>query len=242
MHHGQAEDSPLSLLPAPLVRLLQFLQHVLAGQYFRVYLKNWNKCNWTDPEYVNTFVDIIVIAAPPAPTAPSRTICFGDPNTLTVTSPPVGTITWYSDALLTTVLGTGINYVPAQTAPGVYNFWVTDQSTTGLVCMSPATQVTLTIREALNRPGPITGPAEVCLSDIGEIFSVAANPPVMPFGGATRYQWTVPAGWTITAGQGTRQITCSIGGASGNQTVSVVTQYTTLPNCPSTQPYFNNYR
>ena len=158
---------------------------------------------------------------------------FWFPNTLTVTSPPVGTITWYSDALLTTVVGTGVNFNPVQTAPGVYNFWVTDQSTTGLMCMSPATPVTLTIREALAQPGAITGPAQVCSNQAGVIFSVVANPPTMPFGGVTQYVWTVPPGWTITAGQGTRQITVTTNAVAGIQTISLVDQYTTVPNCPS---------
>ena len=56
----------------------------------------------------------------------------------------------------------------------------------------------------------------------------------MPIGGPTEYFWTVPAGWNITAGQGTRQITVNIGGATGNRTLSVVNRYTTAPNCPST--------
>ena len=91
----------------------------------------------------------------------------------------------------------------------------------------------MVIREELTRPGPITGPAEVCINATGQIFSVAANPPVMPVGGATEYLWTLPAGWNITAGLGTRQITVNIGGSAGSRTVSVVNRYTTLPNCPS---------
>ena len=59
----------------------------VAGQYFRVYLKNWNKCNWADPDYVNTFVNINVVAAPPAPTVIKPPICFGGNRTLTVYQP-----------------------------------------------------------------------------------------------------------------------------------------------------------
>jgi hypothetical protein len=224
--------SPIAA-PGTLSQSITIPATCLAGQYFRVYLKNWNKCNWTDPEYVNTFVDINVIAAPPAPTAASKTICTGDVRTLTVTSPAVGTITWYSDALLTTVVGTGLTYVPVQTLPGAYDFWVTDQSTTGLLCMSPSTKVTLTIREALTQPGAITGPAQVCSNQVGVIYSVVANPPTMPVGGVTQYVWTVPAGWIITAGQGTRQITVTVNAVAGVQTISLVNQYTTVPNCPS---------
>ncbi|MDT8309492.1 MAG: hypothetical protein RQ866_08160, partial [Bacteroidales bacterium] len=87
------------------------------GEYFRVYLKNWNKCNWADGEYVSTYVDIEVVAAPPAPTAPSRIVCAVDDKTLSVTSVPTGTITWYSDAALTNQVGTGISYTPTISTP-----------------------------------------------------------------------------------------------------------------------------
>ena len=160
-------------------------------------------------------------------------------RTLTVTSPAVGTITWYSNALLTTIVGTGLTYVPAQTTPGTYDFWVTDQSTTGLLCMSPSTKVTLIIREALLQPGVITGPAQICSNQAGINFSVVANPPVMPVGGATQYVWSVPAGWTITAGQGTRQITVTADANAGAKVISVVNRFTTAPNCPSTARTFN---
>ena len=110
---------------------------------------------------------------------------------------------------------------------------MTDQSATGLKCTSPATKVTLTIRETLATPGVITGPATSCPSTNGLIFSVAANPPVMPFGGATQYVWSVPLGLSITSGQGSRQITVNVGAVSGNKTISVILQYATAPNCSS---------
>jgi len=91
----------------------------------------------------------------------------------------------------------------------------------------------MNIRESLVQPGVITGQAQVCSNQAGVIFSVVANPPVMPIGGATQYVWTVPGGWTITAGQGTRQITVTVDATAGIQTVSLVDQYTTVPNCPS---------
>jgi len=121
----------------------------VAGQRYYVYLKNWNKCNpYTGNPALNyehqQFI-IEVIDAPDAPEAPSREICQGGNRTLTVTSTPVGTLTWYSNASLTNVAGYGPSFTPRQTSPGTYNFWVTDQSLTGLQCMSPPTQVTLTI-------------------------------------------------------------------------------------------------
>ncbi|NSW94507.1 MAG: hypothetical protein HPY62_07350, partial [Bacteroidales bacterium] len=87
--------NPVPYGPSSLSQPITIPASARAGQFFRVYLKNWNKCNWADPDFVSTYVDIVVIAAPPAPTAPSRTVCFGADRTLSVTSTPVGTITWY---------------------------------------------------------------------------------------------------------------------------------------------------
>ena len=159
----------------------------MAGQYFRVYLKNWNKCNWADPDYVNTFVDINVVAAPPAPTVVKPPICFGGNRTLTVTSPVVGTISWYAEAALTTLLGTGVSYTPTQTAPGSYNFWVVDRANTGLLCQGPATMVTLTINPLPNKPTiTYTGNLEFCFDGITSVILQAnvVTPPAV-----TSYQW-----------------------------------------------------
>lgn len=211
----------------------------LVGQRYYVYIKNWNKCNpYTgDPNVGYEFKEFIIeiIDAPPAPIVTSpQNYCFGAVPATISAAPnlPGNTINWYSDAGLTTFLGSGLTLSHGKSVAGSYNFWATETSGVN-GCEGPASQITMRIREGLLQPGTITGPAEVCLNATGQIFSVAANPPVMPIGGATSYQWSVPAGWTITAGQGTRQITVNIGGSSGNQTVSLVNQYTTAPNCPS---------
>ena len=58
--------------PTSLSQAITIPATARAGQYFRVYLKNWNKCNWVDPEFVSTYVDIEVVASPPPPTAPEQ--------------------------------------------------------------------------------------------------------------------------------------------------------------------------
>ncbi|MFZ2339142.1 MAG: PKD-like domain-containing protein [Bacteroidales bacterium] len=205
-----------------------------AGEYFDVYLRNWNKCNPypADPP-VFEHIRILVVDAPDAPTAPDRTICFGEDRTLTVTSAPAGTLTWYSDAALTTNVGTGATYIPTQTAPGVYSFWVTDQETSGLFCMSPATEVTLTIREEIERPGPVTGPTGTCPNVNGLVYSVPAVTMTKPIGGAMEYVWSVGPGLTIASGQGTRQITVNVGSTTGNRNINIFLRYATDPRCNS---------
>ncbi|MCU0363207.1 MAG: hypothetical protein MUE32_07605 [Bacteroidales bacterium] len=72
---GRFAPSPMA--PGSLSRGITIPNTCKAGEYFRVYMKYWNKCNWTDPEYVDTYVDIVVVASPPAPTVANKAICFG---------------------------------------------------------------------------------------------------------------------------------------------------------------------
>lgn len=62
-------------------------------------------------------------------------------------------------------------------------------------------------------PGAIAGNAIPCAGITTNIYNI----PVVS--GATNYLWSVPAGWTITAGQGTTSITVSAGTLSGSITV-----------------------
>ncbi len=183
---GRISPSPYG--PTSLARAVTIPATCQAGQYFRIYLKNWNKCNWTDPEYVYTYVDIVVIAAPPAPTVPNKEICFGGNRTLTVTSTPVGILRWYSDAGLTNVVASNTaTYTPSYTGPGNISFWVTDQSNTGLLCMSPATQVTLTI-DPLITNNTISANQTICYNTIPAQLTGSS-----PGGGTGTYsyQWQI---------------------------------------------------
>ena len=215
-----------------------------AGERFYVYLKDWNKCNpYIDQslDYVSEDFIIEVIDAPPAPAVVTPQVyCFGGvAATLTATISLAGnTLNWYDDAALTTLLYTGNPFTHGITASGTYDFYVTETSGVN-GCEGPPSRIDLIVREELSRPGTITGPAEVCLTATGQVFSVAVNPPTMPIGGTTEYIWTVPAGWNITAGQGTRQITVNIGGTAGTRTVNVINRYTTDPRCPSPSRTFD---
>ncbi len=230
--------------PNTLTDVITIPSSCQAGERFYVYLKDWNKCNpYIDENlnYVSEQFIIEVIDAPPAPAVVTPQVyCFDDiAPTLTATiSMPGNTLNWYADAALTTFLHTGDDYTHGQTTPGTYDYYVTETSDAN-GCEGPASRIDLVIREELTRPGPITGPSEVCINATGQVFSVAANPPTYPVGGTTEYIWTVPAGWNITAGQGTRQITVNIGGSAGSRTVSVVNRYTSDPRCPSPSRTFD---
>jgi hypothetical protein len=62
--------------------------------------------------------------------------------------------------------------------------------------------------------GSITGDAVVCPGTTGLDYSITALSTAMS------YTWTVPAGWNVTAGQGTNAMTASSGVAGGNITVT----------------------
>jgi gliding motility-associated-like protein len=64
-------------------------------------------------------------------------------------------------------------------------------------------------------PGAITGTAMQCAGLTGQFYSIASVP------AATTYTWAVPAGWSITAGQGTITITVTTGGAGQNGNITV---------------------
>jgi hypothetical protein len=65
-------------------------------------------------------------------------------------------------------------------------------------------------------PGEITGSQTVCSSTSDLIYSIS------PVSNATSYQWQVPAGWSITQGDGTTTITVTSGTSGGTVTVTAV--------------------
>jgi hypothetical protein len=70
---------------------------------------------------------------------------------------------------------------------------------------------------APTQPGTISGTAtNLCRGSTGNTYSVAAVP------GATFYQWTVPANFTIASGQGTNSISVSLASNAANGTITVV--------------------
>jgi len=191
---GNAPVTSTRITPAPygpssVSNIITIPATCQTGEYFRVYLKNWNKCNWLDPEAIATYIDITVVNAPPAPVVPDKTICLNGNNTLSVTSTPVGTIEWYSDASLTTMVSTGPTYTPSVSLPGAYDYWVTDFNS---ACRSASTKVTLTIR-----PGPaIIGPSQ-------PVRVTASNINYTANAGYTNYIWNLSSGGVIISGGAT---------------------------------------
>ncbi|TRX35988.1 hypothetical protein [Flavobacterium restrictum] len=112
----------------------------------------------------------------------------------------------------------------------VYNGGATTSSnTTGLTANTPYTYyfysenygyyssgVNASGTTSTSQPGVISGTGAQCPSTAGQVYSAIA------VAGATSYTWTVPSGWTITAGQTTNSITLTTGVAGQDGTISVV--------------------
>ncbi|WP_187262144.1 ice-binding family protein [Pontibacter beigongshangensis] len=79
---------------------------------------------------------------------------------------------------------------------------------------STFTTLNVTASESLGAVGTVAGPASSCAGTTGLQYSIGA------VARASSYNWSVPAGWVITAGQGTNSITVTTGTANG--AVSVV--------------------
>lgn len=68
---------------------------------------------------------------------------------------------------------------------------------------------TLSLKSVPNTPGTITGPLNICAGQSGLQYAIS------PVNGATSYTWSKPVGATITNGQGTTNLTITMGAASG---------------------------
>jgi hypothetical protein len=119
--------------------------------------------------------------------------------------------TWTVPAGATITAGQGTISATVTLGAIAGNISVTASSTCGT---SASSTQTITINTAPSTPGLITGSATACSGSAGNAYSIVA------VSGATSYTWTVPAGATITSGQGTMSATVSMGATSGNVTVT----------------------
>lgn len=233
----------------------------VVGDEFEVTLRYWNFCNpYDDPALPGPPVDPIngdfppiertalirIIDSPNPPVVPSRDVCQGESNALTVTA-PLGagfTYRWWSDAALTNQVAMGTTFTPGtgggagQINPGQRkHWWVTVESNAAGNCRSAPTEVTLTKRPSLPQPSVITGPTNLCPSTQPYSYSVASPPASVTitdvtaggtFNLATEYLWTVPGVvGSLTSANGGQSITIQSAAATGSGNISVLNRYVT---------------
>ncbi len=205
----------LSPIPTPttLSKAITIPATCIAGQYFRVYLKNWNKCNWAAGAFISTYVDILVVSSPSLPIASDVTICYtGDPATPVLTAAHGAiagdVLTWYANSNKTGVLGTGLTFSPNVTAVGTYTYYVADGQTTGNLCEGQAKAVTLTINDL---PTITTGgtAGEVC-------FNTSSQNTTLAYTLTTFSPTSYSINWTGMANQGSTAFSFLPGGGTIN--------------------------
>jgi len=93
-------------------------------------------------------------------------------------------------------------------------------------CKSLSNEIDVQVNGGIPSVQASNGSYYICKNTSGNIYSIA------PVSGATNYTWTVPAGASITSGQGTTSITLSFGSTAVNGSICV---YATVPcgNGPS---------
>ncbi|MAR39628.1 MAG: hypothetical protein CMD22_02915, partial [Flavobacteriales bacterium] len=159
-------------------------------------------------ESIASTATLEIYALPNAPIANNEVACVGGiiPD---LVSTSTGTIsTWYSDASLTTVVGTGTNFATGQTAAGVYTYYVTQTNSNG--CESVATTVTLTIN-AFNSL-PIAFNVNTCFG--------STVPDLTAIGVGTSFTWYDDAALTNMVGTNSPF-------ATGQTVVGIYTYYVT---------------
>jgi hypothetical protein len=96
---------------------------------------------------------------------------------------------------------------------GSYNAGTNQNNTPGNNSGNGLIIITYNAGSGPSAPGTITGSTSVCLNSTNISYSIS------PVAGATGYTWSVPAGSTISSGQGTSSIIMQPGSAGG--TISV---------------------
>jgi gliding motility-associated-like protein len=148
IHGTNATPQSLSICDGDSILLGGAFQ-TIGGVYIDT-LTNINNCD----SIVTTTLTIDSLLSIAADTA--APICFGDPLNLTATGSGNGTITWYSDSLGTTVVGTGSPFTPTIPAPGTYTFYVNEDG----ACPSAMDSVVVVVGgvQAIINANPLTGP------------------------------------------------------------------------------------
>jgi hypothetical protein len=164
-------------------------QATTAGSY-SVLIMQGSNAQFANPVAINYQSDI----TPPVITCPADIVSCSPTVNFSVTATDDCNYTIVTNPTSGTSFPTGTTTVIAT---------ATDEAGNSSIC-----SFNVTVRTRASRPGSISGNAFVCTGTT-QTYTIA------PVTNADSYTWTVPAGWTITSGQGTTSI-AAIAGAPGN--------------------------
>jgi PKD-like domain/Secretion system C-terminal sorting domain/Putative metal-binding motif len=178
----------------------------------------------------NAVSDTMIITIKLSPIAiagGTQTICPGLAAVVSGASSSNGTISWTEDgAGSITAGGTTLTPTYTSSAADAGNTVTLTMTVTNSPCSVATATYTVVVSPATPAaPGTITGSTSVCAGVTSLNYSIVAVT------NATNYIWTVPSGWSITAGLGTTSITATAG-AAGTGDITVVASN----SCGSTNP------
>jgi hypothetical protein len=158
----------------------------------------------------------VVVKLPPAslnPITGPDLVCNGAGATFTISvlGPP-DTYNWTVPAGASITNGQGTNSITVTWGTTAGNVTCVAQNDCGI---TPEVTKSVGVKTIPDAAGAISGNDTVCLNQSPYNYSI----PVLT--GATEYVWTVPGGMTITGGQGTNQVTLSVGGSASSGNISV---------------------
>ncbi len=149
------------------------------------------------------------IPATPSSITGSTAPCNGSSVSYSVTNVTGVTYNWTFPSGWTQTAGGTTNSVTVTVGASSGVISVTAGNTCGTSTASTLSVVSTTLP---SQPSTITGPSPTC-AGTSQTYSVTAVAGVS-------YSWTVPSGWTITAGTGTNSITVTVGTTGGTLSVT----------------------
>lgn len=141
------------------------------------------------------------------PVSGPASVCAGSSARFSV-APVAGALSYTWTLPVGASITAGVGTATVDVAFGFVGGTVTVTPTDGCGNGTSAS-ATVGIDGAPGAAGSVSGPSNICANATGLTYSVSA------VAGATSYTWSVPAGATVTAGQGTNNITVDMGATAG---------------------------
>ncbi|MEI6682480.1 MAG: ice-binding family protein [Bacteroidota bacterium] len=166
------------------------------------------------PAITSANVSLTVNPSPVPTIGSTNNPCAGSTNNIYYTESGQSNYIWtVTDGIIANGQGTSTLNI-TWTGTGQQVVTVNYSNSSGCAASAP-TAYNLFVNSMPAAAGLITGPPAVCAGASGVVFS---TPSIM---GVTGYDWTIPAGATITAGAETNQVEVTFGPVAGNDVVTV---------------------
>jgi gliding motility-associated-like protein len=183
--------------------------------YYRV--RAVNACGTSSNSNVITYATTPGTPSQPGTITGTATQCPGLTSQVYSISPVTGatTYTWTVPTGWSITGGTGTTSITVTTGTAGQNGNISVTADNSCGTSTPRTLGVTVSPGTPTQPGTITGTATQCPGLTSQVYSISAVT------NATTYTWTIPTGWSVTAGTGTTSITVTTGTAGQNGNISV---------------------